>query len=227
MLKRAVDILFSITGLLLFLPVMIAVAVAIKLESKGPVLFRQKRIGFRMEPFMLFKFRTMRQRLEAARYELTYGVDEARITRVGALLRKTKLDELPQLWNVLNGDMTFVGPRPQTVAFVSHFEDDYRAILADVHPGITDEASVKYRYEGEILKEMDDPINYYLRVVMPDKLHLQRQYKQKQSLAYDMWVIWRTVLSCFHSEHDAVMEHKRQMAQVSAGSESKQRAASA
>lgn len=201
MLKRSCDIVLSTLALLSMLPLFLLAAFLIKLESRGPVFFRQIRVGKDFSPFTILKFRTMLVAETREGFELTCG-DDDRITKFGALLRRTKMDEIPQLWNVLCGEMSFVGPRPQTPALVEQMRDHYSAILR-VRPGITDLASLHFRSESEILGMVDNPVEYYLRVIMPDKMRLQYEYLQRQSFLLDLWLIWCTVLVCLGSERNA------------------------
>jgi lipopolysaccharide/colanic/teichoic acid biosynthesis glycosyltransferase len=157
MLKRSCDVVLASIGLVLLSPLFLVLAVLIRLESRGPVLFRQTRVGKGFRTFTLFKFRTMKV-AKSSGYELTCGNDE-RITRLGALLRRTKFDEPPQLWNVLRGEMSIVGPRPQTPALVESMRDHYAAILC-AHPGMTDLASIRFRGESDVLGNVDNPVEY-------------------------------------------------------------------
>ena len=197
MLKRGCDVVLASMGLVFLSPLFLLSAVLIKLESPGPVLFRQIRVGKGFRNFTLFKFRTMRV-AESSGYELTCGNDE-RITRFGALLRRTKFDETPQLWNILRGEMSIVGPRPQTPALVESMRDHYAAILC-ARPGMTDLASIRFRGESEVLGSVDDPVDYYFRIIMPEKMDLQQDYLRRQSLVLDLWIIWYTALVCLGSK---------------------------
>jgi FlaA1/EpsC-like NDP-sugar epimerase/lipopolysaccharide/colanic/teichoic acid biosynthesis glycosyltransferase len=191
-MKRALDILLSAAGLVVLAPVFAVVALALKREGAGPILFRQERVGRGFHPFRILKFRTMVP--DAARLGpgITPGHDP-RVTRVGAFLRWTKLDELPQLWNVLRGDMSLVGPRPELPQYARMFEDDYREILK-VRPGITDLASLAYRDEAGRLDRETDPERAYVEEILPDKIRLARTYVARASFAYDMRIIGETVL---------------------------------
>ena len=192
-MKRAFDIFLSLIGLILLLPVLAIVAFLIKITtSPGPVLFVQKRIGRNLRPFNLCKFRTMVPDAPEKGRPFTAGNDP-RVTRLGRFLRKTKIDELPQLWNVLEGDMSFVGPRPEVWEYVSKYRDDYEEILK-IRPGITDIASLAYSDEEAVLKGREDPEGYYVHVLLPEKIKLAREYVRKASLLYDLELICRTVL---------------------------------
>jgi FlaA1/EpsC-like NDP-sugar epimerase/lipopolysaccharide/colanic/teichoic acid biosynthesis glycosyltransferase len=191
-MKRLLDIVLSATGLLVLAPVMAAVAVALKREGAGPVLFRQVRLGRDFRPFRILKFRTMVPGAEALGPGITPGADP-RVTRLGAFLRWTKLDELPQLFNVLRGDMSLVGPRPELPRYARMFEDDYREILK-VRPGITDVASLVYRDEAGRLDAELDPERAYVTSILPDKIRIARTYVSRASLGYDLKIIAETLL---------------------------------
>lgn len=191
-MKRVFDIVFSLAGLIMLSPVFLLAAVLVKLTSRGPVFFRQERIGRGFRPFHIIKFRTMVEEAPALGGQLTAGRDP-RITAVGRVLRATKVDELPQLINVLRGDMSFVGPRPEVPRYVELFHGDYAELLR-VRPGITDLASLKYRHESELLGESDDPETLYAQQILPDKIALGKQYIRQQSLGLDLRLICQTVL---------------------------------
>lgn len=191
-MKRAFDIIMAALGLVLLSPLMILIALLIKLTSPGPIFYGQERVGRNFKPFRIWKFRSMVPHADRIGGLLTAGRDP-RITPVGAFLRKTKLDELPQLWNVLVGDMSFVGPRPEVRRYVEYYRQEYEHIL-QVRPGITDPASLKYRHESEILGQCADPEHIYLTQILPDKIALARQYIQQQSLWYDLMLIMKTIL---------------------------------
>ena len=179
-MKRLFDICAAGMGLLLLSPVFLAAAIAVRLGSAGPVFFRQERIGRRGRPFFILKFRTMVADAATLGGPITFG-DDPRITRIGGFLRKTKLDELPQLFNVLRGDMSLVGPRPEVRRYVEMFQEDYNVIL-QVRPGITDLASIKYRDESAVLGRAADPEKEYAGVVLPEKIRLAKEYVARQSL---------------------------------------------
>ena len=192
MAKRLFDILLSALGLLLLSPLLLAIALWVKLDSPGPALFRQQRIGRHGKPFAIHKFRTMRVDAPALGPQITIGADP-RITRSGAILRRYKLDELPQLWDVLRGAMSLVGPRPEVARYVALYPDDLRQLVLSVRPGITDLASIEYRDEGAVLARSSDPERSYVEEVMPAKLALAAQYVRTQSLAGDLRLILRTI----------------------------------
>ena len=194
-MKRTFDIGVSFVGLILLSPLMLLAALAIKLDSPGPIMFRQKRIGKGFRPFLIYKFRTMVQGASDRRRSLTVG-DDPRITSSGRFLRRTKIDEIPQLINVLKGDMSFVGPRPEVPEFVELFREDYEETLT-VRPGITDLASVKYRDEAAVLGHCDNPQEEYLRHVLPDKVNLNKEYIRRSSFFFDLTLILKTVRKLF------------------------------
>lgn len=194
MIKRGIDIILSAAGLLLLAPVLLAVAAAVRLGSPGPILFRQVRVGRHGRPFVILKFRTMVPAAEGSGPQITAGRDP-RVTRTGAILRRYKLDELPQLFNVLTGDMSLVGPRPEVPRYVALYTPAQQQVLA-VRPGVTDPASLQYRHEAEILDAAGDPERHYIEVVMPDKLRLNLEYLQQASLWQDLKILVRTALSC-------------------------------
>ncbi|WOB09441.1 sugar transferase [Piscinibacter gummiphilus] len=190
MAKRLFDLVLSACGLLLLSPLLLAIAVWVKLDSPGPVFFRQERIGRHGVPFRIHKFRTMAHGGQGAL--ITVGADR-RITRAGAFLRRAKLDELPQLIDVLLGEMSLVGPRPEVPRYVAMYPAGLRDKVLSVRPGITDVASLEYRDESERLSKADDPEQEYVNVVMPAKLRLAAQYVDRASLAFDLQLILRTM----------------------------------
>ena len=190
---RFLDILFSLLGLIILLPVFLIVAVLIKCSSKGPVFFLQKRVGKGNRDFSLIKFRTMYQDADRKGL-LTVGQRDPRITPVGYFLRKYKIDELPQLINVLKGDMSLVGPRPEVRKYVDLYNDEQRQIL-NFRPGITDLASIKYVNENEILSQAEDPEAYYIQHIMPDKIRLNLEYLRQPTLKKYFSIIFQTFFS--------------------------------
>lgn len=189
-MKRAFDIVVSATALLLLLPVFLLLALAVALGSPGGAFFRQTRVGKEGRTFQLLKFRSMRPGSEA-HGQITVGGRDPRITGVGHFLRKSKLDELPQLLNVLLGDMSIVGPRPEVPKYVALYTPDQRRVLS-VRPGITSLASIAYINENEVLGRSADPERAYIEKVMPAKLALDLEYVDKAGLTFDLGVIWRT-----------------------------------
>lgn len=190
---RLFDLLFSLLGLIILLPVFIIVAILIKCTSKGPVFFLQKRVGKDNRDFSLIKFRTMYQDADKSGL-LTVGEKDPRITPVGYFLRKYKIDELPQLINVLKGDMSLVGPRPEVRKYVELYSEEQKQILK-FRPGITDLASIKYVNENEILKQADNPEEFYVRYIMPDKIRLNMEYLSKPTVKKYFSIIFKTFFS--------------------------------
>jgi lipopolysaccharide/colanic/teichoic acid biosynthesis glycosyltransferase len=193
LIKRLFDIVVAIVGLTVLSPILVAVAIWVRVGSRGPIVFAQKRVGRDFHPFWIYKFRTMVPDADA-RGPITWGGDEdPRITRAGRILRRTKLDELPQLVNVLRGDMSFVGPRPEVPQYVQLFREDYREILR-TRPGITDFASLEFRDEAALLARSPSPEEAYVKDILPEKIRLSRQYVQSASLWVDLRVIFKTLL---------------------------------
>jgi lipopolysaccharide/colanic/teichoic acid biosynthesis glycosyltransferase len=206
MVKRMFDILFSSIGLLVFSPLFIVVALFVKLDSRGPVFFQHTRIGRHFRPFRVYKFRTMREGAERHGSAVTVGWDE-RITKFGRLLRKTKIDELPQLLNVLKGDMSLVGPRPEVKEYVDLYEREYRRLLT-VRPGITDPASLRYSEEESVLARSPNWEQVYREKILPDKIRLSLQYVENHSLMTDLSLILKTVLKTSGLSREQAQRHK-------------------
>lgn len=202
-MKRTLDLIASFCGLILLAPLFVLLAAAIKWDSPGPVFFRQERMGKKFHPFWIYKFRTMVPDAELRGGALTAGGDP-RVTRVGHLLRQTKIDELPQLINVLVGDMSLVGPRPEVRRYVDLFRKNYDTILA-VRPGITDLASLKYRDESAILAGSDNPEREYVQHILPDKLRLAEEYVRRSSLALDLALIFKTLVKLIPGQTSGVL----------------------
>jgi lipopolysaccharide/colanic/teichoic acid biosynthesis glycosyltransferase len=190
MMKRAFDIVFSMIMLLLFLPLFLAISCWILFDSKGGVFFAQERVGKNGKAFRLWKFRTMRPQAEKSG-QLTVGAKDSRITGAGYYLRKFKIDELPQLWNVLLGDMSIVGPRPEVPRYVALYTSQQKEVLS-IRPGITDYASLRYFEESELLAKSDNPEETYIREIMPAKLALNLQYVRSHSMLGDLSIIVQT-----------------------------------
>ena len=187
--KRAFDVAVSAVGLVVLSPVFLGVAVAIKLTDGGPVFFRQERVGMGGQVFRIHKFRSMRVANEGA---LVTSANDSRITPVGAFLRKSKLDELPQLIDVLVGDMSVVGPRPEVPRYVELWGEETRREILSIRPGITDPAAIAFRNEQDELAAADDPERHYVEVILPKKVAMYRDYAQHRSLVGDLAVIVRT-----------------------------------
>ena len=196
MLKRVFDILFSAGTLIVLSPLLLAVALWIKVDSPGPVFFRQVRVGRGGRPFKILKFRSMRVDAAAQGPQLTVGHD-ARITRAGAWIRKYKIDEFPQFLNVLVGDMSLVGPRPEVPRYVDLYPPDVRDLVLSVRPGITDLASIEYRDESAVLGRSPDPERAYVEQVLPAKLALCQRYVRERSFAGDLAIIGRSMRVSF------------------------------
>lgn len=191
--KRAMDIAISAAALCVLWPVLLLIALAIVVDDPGPVFYRQVRVGRSGKPFRIFKFRTMVVDADKKGLSITVGRD-SRITRVGAFLRRTKLDELAQLLNVLCGQMSFVGPRPEVPRYVELYTPYQRQVLL-VRPGITDYASIAYRNENDLLAGADDPERMYIETIMPDKIELNMKYLREISPLTDVRLMLRTVLA--------------------------------
>lgn len=185
------DIFFSILGLVVLSPLFLVVAVGIKLDSRGPVFYRQVRVGRHNRDFRIFKFRSMRVGSDKGSL-VTIGGRDPRITRSGYIIRKLKLDELPQLINVLKGDMSFVGPRPEVRHYVDYWTEEQMVVLS-VRPGITDPASIKFRNENELMATAENPEEYYINVIMQEKLKLYIEYVNHHSLLTDIGLIFKTL----------------------------------
>jgi lipopolysaccharide/colanic/teichoic acid biosynthesis glycosyltransferase len=190
MVKRIFDISSSFIGIVLLLPIFLLVALAIKIGSDGPVLFKQKRVGRYAKTFLMIKFRTMVVQQDSTSTVSVKG--DKRITKVGAFLRKTKLDELPELWNVLIGQMSLVGPRPDVPGFADVLEGEDRKIL-ELRPGITGPASLKYANEEQLLAEMDNPEKYNMDVIFPEKVRINLEYYYNQNFLLDIKIIFATI----------------------------------
>lgn len=190
-MKRLFDIIASTIWLLVLSPLFLVVAIWIKLDSEGPVFYRQVRVGRYNQDFRIFKFRTMRVGSDKGSL-VTIGGRDPRITRSGYFIRKYKLDELPQLLNVLLGDMSLVGPRPEVRHYVNYWTPAQRRVL-NVRPGITDPASIKYRNENELMEQVEDPENYYINVIMQEKIRLYLEYVEQASFWYDLKLLFKTL----------------------------------
>ena len=189
-MKRLFDVVASGVGLLLLSPLFLLVAIWIKLDSPGPVFYRQVRVGRYNRDFRIFKFRSMRVGADKGSL-VTIGGRDPRVTRSGYFIRKFKIDELPQLINVFIGDMSLVGPRPEVRHYVDYWTKEQLRVL-DVRPGITDPASIKFRNENELLEKADDPEKYYIEVIMQEKLRLYLEYVENHSFWYDIKLIFQT-----------------------------------
>ena len=189
-MKRIFDIVFSLIGIIILLPFYLVISILILLSGKGGVLYNQERVGRNSVIFKVFKFRTMRPD-SFSKGALTVGSRDPRITEVGYYLRKYKLDELPQLFNVLFGDMSFVGPRPEVKKYTDLYNEEQRKVLS-VRPGITDYASIKFRNENDLLAASDEPEQLYIDEIMPEKLALNMKYIQDNTIFKDIKIIFDT-----------------------------------
>jgi len=193
--KRIFDFICSTLGLIVLSPILIAIAIKIKIGSDGPVFFKQIRVGKKNKEFEILKFRTMVVDAEKLGRQITVGND-SRITKIGAFLRKYKLDELPQLINVFKGHMSLVGPRPEVPRYVKMYNEEQKKVL-DVKPGITDLASIRYRDENELLGESENPDDFYINTIMPDKLTLNLEYiNNNNNVFFDIYIILKTIIKC-------------------------------
>lgn len=189
-MKRLFDIVASGLGLIVLSPLFLVLAIWIKCDSKGPVFYRQVRVGRNNKDFRIFKFRSMRVGADKGSL-VTIGGHDSRITRSGYFIRKFKFDELPQLINVFVGDMSLVGPRPEVRHYVDYWTPEQMHVL-DVRPGITDPASIKFRNENELMEKAEDPEKYYIEVIMQEKIRLYLEYVSKHSFLYDIALIFKT-----------------------------------
>ena len=190
-LKRVFDIIVSFCGIIILFPLIIIVSILIKITSKGPVLFKQVRVTKNGKLFKIYKFRTMKENSEGNK-QITVGKDN-RITGIGHILRKTKLDELPQLFNVLKGEMSLVGPRPEVPKYVELYTDEQIEILK-VPAGITDYASIYFSNESELLGEVENPEEFYIKKIMPYKIELNKKYINEIGIMTDIKIIILTIL---------------------------------
>ena len=191
-MKRAFDFLFSLFILVLFFPIGFVISILILFSSPGGIFYMQERIGRQGLPFKLYKFRSMRIDADQSG-KLTVGMKDPRITQVGIFIRKYKLDEFPQFINVLRGEMSIVGPRPEVREFVALYTDTQKKVL-EVKPGITDYASIEYFNENELLAASDDPKKTYIEDIMPDKLKINQKYLANPTLSHDLKIIFMTIL---------------------------------
>lgn len=205
MVKRIFDILFTVPGIIFLLPIFLFIALWIKLDSPGPVFFRQIRVGRFGKLFLIYKFRTMNVGAQSQGKQITVGNDP-RITRSGIFLRKYKLDELPQLFNVIKGEMSLVGPRPEVPRYVDKYPQAEKDIVLSLLPGITDYASIEYKDESQVLSQADDPEKKYIDEILPIKLSYYIRYAQEQSLWLDFILILKTFLAIFRRR--SVVTHK-------------------
>ncbi len=192
MAKRLFDVLVAVVLSVCFVPILGIIAVWVKRDSPGTILFQQQRVGQFGRPFAIYKFRSMVQDSHSSGPQVTAGSDP-RITNSGRFLRKYKLDELPQLLNILKGDMSFVGPRPEVPKYVAHWSDHDRQLILSVRPGITDPATIKFSAEEGLLKTAENPEQFYIESVLPEKLALYRDYVASRSFWGDIGLMFKTV----------------------------------
>lgn len=190
--KRLLDIIVSLISIILLLPIFVVIAILIKLDTKGPIFYIQQRVGRDFKKFGLYKFRTMVANADKIGPLVTKDRDP-RITRVGYYLRKWKLDELPQFFNVLKGDMSLVGPRPEVERYIDLFRDEYKVILS-IKPGITDYATIHFRDEEDIIAQFEDVEKGYTEIVLPKKIELYKKYIEEISLMTDIKILFLTFL---------------------------------
>ncbi|MDZ7831092.1 MAG: sugar transferase [Desulfobacterales bacterium] len=190
-IKHTLDKILAFTALIFLSPFLLIIALLIRIDSVGPVLFAQRRVGEKLRSFMLYKFRTMTCQTQHGSTQFNPG-DTCRVTRIGAMLRSTKLDELPELFNILKGEMSIIGPRPEVPSFVAIYPDDFGKVL-QARPGLSDFASIKYRNEEVILAAQNEPEVYYQDVILPDKLRLAKQYVENISFKTDAKIMAATI----------------------------------
>ncbi len=196
MIKRAFDVTVALLALLVLPLSLVLISAAVKLDSRGPAVFRQERVGRGVARFLILKFRSMPHEPARESGNITPAGDP-RVTKVGQFLRKSKLDELPQLWNVFRGDMSLVGPRPEVPEYVALYSADDRALILSVRPGITDVAAIEFRDEVQQLAAASDPHAHYVEVILPRKLELYRKSIQEGGFWSDLGILGRTITSLF------------------------------
>jgi lipopolysaccharide/colanic/teichoic acid biosynthesis glycosyltransferase len=194
--KRAFDVACTLLGLVILSPLLLAVVLLVKLESPGPAIYRQVRVGKDEKKFELFKFRSMYVDADRQGGKITTAGD-VRVTGLGRFLRKFKIDELPQLINVLRGDMSIVGPRPEVSEYVDLYPPEAKQKIFSVRPGITDNASILFRNEGDLLLSAEDPAEYYVNEILPQKISVYEEYADTHTLLGDIGIIFRTLSAVF------------------------------
>jgi lipopolysaccharide/colanic/teichoic acid biosynthesis glycosyltransferase len=196
MIKRITDIIFSLIGIIVLFPVFIVIVIIIKIDSRGPIFYLSERIGKNEKPFTILKFRTMIPDAEKSGLYCTASNDK-RITRVGRKIRRLKIDELPQLINILKGEMSFVGPRPDIKKYLNLISKKDRDIIFSVRPGITDISSLFYSQEGDILMNSLNPEKEYIEKILPHKIQMQKEYVHKMSFLLDLKIVIKTIIKIF------------------------------
>ena len=195
--KRPFDFISCLIGFIILLPVFIIIGLAVKLTSVGPIFFRGIRIGRLGKPFRIFKFRTMVPNAEEIGGPSTAS-DDSRLTKIGKFLKKYQLDELPQLLNVIKGEMSLVGPRPEVPMYIDIMTEEQKKIILSIRPGMTDLASLWDFHEGEVLKGSSDPEKTYMEKIRPEKIRLQMEYVKNRSFVLDLKIIFRTIIKVFY-----------------------------
>ena len=202
---RILDVIFALAGLLFSFPIILVLSLLVKSSSPGPVIYSQKRVGLHGTLFNIYKFRSMVTNADTIGTSITAGNDP-RVTKIGSFLRKTKLDELPQLWNVLKGDMSFVGPRPDVPEIVNNYSPDMKKIL-DIRPGITSIATLYLRNEEDLLSLADNPDKAYMDIFIPAKVKLAMKHVEKKSILFDFKILAKTIFTLMGSREWAINEH--------------------
>lgn len=207
-MKRVFDIVVSTLGLIIFFPVMLVVALAIKLTSPGPILFSQKRLTMGMREFSIYKFRSMVSNELREKNTVQIKGSSNEITPIGKFMRKTKLDELPQLWNILKGDMSFIGPRPELPRRLKYYTEKQKGIFS-VRSGISSPASIVFSDEEYLMNQVEDPERFYIEQIMPYKIELNLYYIEQQSFFYDIWLIVATLLKILNKvKNENIVKYK-------------------
>ena len=208
-MKRLFDIVASLTGLIIFAPVMLIIAIVVKLSSPGPILFSQKRLTKGMKEFNIYKFRSMVSNEFREKNTVQIKGSSGEITSIGKFMRKTKLDELPQFWNILKGDMSFIGPRPELPRRLKYYNSKQKEIFS-VRSGITSPASIVFSDEEYLMDQVEDPEKFYIEQIMPYKIELNLYYIENQNFFYDIWLIIATLLKIINrvKNEDVVKDNK-------------------
>lgn len=207
-MKRIFDIVASLLGLIIFFPIMLIVALIVKITSPGPILFSQKRLTMGMREFNIYKFRSMVSNELREKNTVQIKGSSNEITPIGKFMRKTKLDELPQLWNILKGDMSFIGPRPELPRRLKYYTEKQKEIFF-VRSGISSPASIVFSDEEYLMNQVEDPEKFYIEQIMPYKIELNLYYIEQQSFFYDIWLIIATLLKILNKvKNENIVKHK-------------------
>lgn len=208
-MKRLFDIVASLTGLIIFAPVMLIIAIVVKMTSPGPILFSQKRLTKGMREFNIYKFRSMVSNEFREKNTVQIKGSSSEITSIGKFMRKTKLDELPQFWNILKGDMSFIGPRPELPRRLKYYNSKQKEIFS-VRSGISSPASIVFSDEEYLMNQVEDPEKFYIEQIMPYKIELNLYYIENQNFFYDIWLIIATLLKIINrvKNEDVVKDNK-------------------